>query len=718
MSPRLATQEISLPIRDFSGGIQGGISERGIRNPNWLAAADNYYGRPYRMMRVRPGTRDLSTAILSDPPHSLMGFYSGGGNKLFVAAANKIFEVTSTAYTLQTLPASHPASSDIFGHTNLDGVLVATQRTGALTPLMYDGEWKELKLPEPTDAIGFAADTAIVAPALGVDVGDHYYRIRWRFAKGSSLAGPVSAKHTVAAPNQTVNINAGLTASGRSDYIGWTLERTKVNGTAAGPFWFVKDGTGTTTSDDTADASLGYMADEGIHGEPPHVDGITGFTGRLWGWAGSSLYASQAAGGDLEATGIANFDADLVFPVAKDDGDTIQVGLVVLDELLILKRRSVHVMSGVDPESYVLTSVVYADPARGSEAGCAGPRAACVIGGVAYFWGESGGLFSYSRGQVKPVGWSEMGRYLDEVNPAALDNLLLINHQGNYMLAWYPKGTSTIAQDQVVKDARFKPDQWWHWKGWAARDAIELKSGILGAASLAFCDPANRAAFQFISNGATISGPGVPGGTTVTGAVIAGSTTLTMSANASATAQNVTLTIAGVDTPRCNTVSGSPTVTISEYHCWSAFESFKDEKTSNGAGGKSVPVLFESPWLDYGLPDDWKDLDRVSLSSEGDLAAVNISIQTDPPGGNSSVSLIASGSGADWAPDSGSGTNDLEWDVGDWAAEGPTTGVSGVPAGTLGRRFKIVGTASVSGDHRPSGIEMVATLLPDREYSK
>jgi hypothetical protein len=484
--PRLATREILLSLRDFSGGIKSGISERGLTKINWLAAADNFYGRPYRSLRVRPGTRDLSSDVLSDSPHSLMGFYSEGGNKLFVGAGQKILEVTSGAYNLQSPPSGHPANSDIYSHTNLDGVLVATQRGGALTPLMYDGVWKELRLPKPTDAITFAVASAIIPPTLGVDVGDHYYRIRWRFSMGSSLVGPVSPKVTVAAPNQTVNINGGLAASGRSDYTGWTLERTKVNGSAIGPWWFVADGNSTTYADAAPDASLGYMADNGLHGEPQHFDGITNFTGRLFAWTGSLLYASQAAYGDLEATGIANWDADLVFPVAKDDGDSIQVALAVIDELLILKKRSVHVLSGQDPDSYILTPVVSADPSRGSEAGCAGPRAACVIGGVAYFWGESGGLFSYSRGQVKPVAWLEMGRYLDELNTAALDNLLLINHQGNYMLAWYPKNTVSDALDQLVLDARF--GKWWHWVGWAARDAIELKSGI----DRAECDAHDR----------------------------------------------------------------------------------------------------------------------------------------------------------------------------------------------------------------------------------
>jgi hypothetical protein len=715
--PRHATEEIQLSIRDFSRGVVGGISERGISKIDFLSAVDNLYGRPVRGMRVRPGSRDLSTAILSDQPHSLMGFYSGGGNKLFVGAAAKIFEVQAGAYALQSLPGGHPATSDIFMHTNLNGLLVATQRGGALTPLTFDGtSWKELKLEKPVAAIGFAADSAIVPPNLGVDVGTHYYRIRWRFTNGSSLAGPVSAAHVVAGPNQTVNINAGLAGSARSDYIGWTLERTKVNApSSAGPWWFVADGTAAVYADAASDASLGYQVDEGLHHEPPHFDGITAFAGRLWGWAGSGLYASQAIG-DLEATGIANFDPDLLFQVAKDDGDTIQTCIVVQKELLILKRRSVHVMSGVDPESFLLESIVYADPSRGSEAGCGGPRAACVIGGVAHFWGESGGLFTYARGSVKPEAWVEMGRYLDELNTPEIDKLLLINHQGNYILAWYPRAADLVAKDQIVLDARLS--RWYHWKGWTARDAIELKTGLLSATGgLAFCDPSNRAFFQAISNGATITGAGVPGGTTVSGAVLAGATTLTMSANATATAQNVTLTIAGVATPHCNTTNGSPTVTISEYHVWSAFEGFKDEKAQGGSGGVAPATMWESPWLDSGMPDDFKSLDRVSYSCEGDLTSVTIAVTVDPPGANTALTLATTGAGANWGPDSGSGTNDLEWDTGDWALDSPTTVAAGVKMGTVGRRFKLNVTASPTGDYRPSGIELVAVLLPDKEYN-
>lgn len=721
--PRHATEEITIRMEDFSRGIMGGVSERGIRRPNWLSAADNLYGRPYRGTRVRPGSRNISSASLSNPPHSLMAFYSGGGNKLFVAESNVIREVTSTAYVLQTLPATHPAGSDIWSHINLNGLLITTQRGGDKVPIQYDGTWKELKLPKPAALITFAADSS---PG-SVDAGTHFYRIRWRFRDGSSLAGTVSAPRVVANPNNTVNINGGLAASSRSDYLGWTLERTKVNGTVNGPFWFVADGNTTTYADTKSDAQLGYMADEGLHGEAPHFDGITAFAGRLWGWVGSNLQCSQAIG-DLEATGIANFDAELLFPIAKDDGDSIQACIVVIDELLILKRRSVHVISGTDPESFVLRSIVYADPARGSEAGCGGPRAVCVIGGKAYFWGESGGLFSYQRGGVQPEAWSEMGRYLDEINGSALDFLVLINHQGNYIIAWYPRGASTESSDQVVYDARFK--QWWHWKGWTARDAIELKGGLFGNATLVYCDPANRSTFPAIAAGSPITEAfvligeliipmfgAVPVGTTVVFNVPSGATELVMSQNALATLQNITLIINGVEVTSCNTVAGSPIVTASGYRVLAAMDGYRDNRDSSGFFGDPVPWMMETPWLDHGLPDDWKDLDRVSFSAESDQVSINIAIKTDPPGGDSAIGMTAAGEGNDWAPDSGSNPNDLEWDVGDWAADAPTTSVSGAPQGTIGKRFKFVVTANASGDSRPSGLEAVAVLLPDKEYA-
>lgn len=722
--PRLATNEIELSIREFSRGILGGIAERGIARVNWLAGANNLYGRPYRAMRIRPGSRDVSIGYLVDQPHSLMAYYATGTSKVFVGSANKIHEVTETGYVLQTLTAGHPASSDYWSHVNINHVLVTTQRGGSKVPLQYDGaSWKELALPAPqagSDDVGFAADTG----GGGVDDGDHYYRVRWQYDNGSTIAGPASALHTVGSGNNTVHINAGLEpATPRDDYVGWTLERTKVNGNATdGPWWFVADGTGTTYTDDNSDASLGYIADEGAHSAPPHFDGVISFTERLWGWAGSSLYASQSSDGDVEATGIANFDPDLLYQISKDDGDAIQLCLVVIDELLILKRRSVHIISGVDPESYVVTNVVYSDPSRGSEAGCLGPRAGCVVGGKAYFWSDSGGLFSYQRGRgVQPEAWIEMGRYLDDLNTAAQDKIIMVNHEGNFMLAWYPSSADTIASDQIVYDARFK--QWWHWSGWSAADVIELKPGPLGGASLVFAGSKDLGQYDAIPDGATIQddfvvigGALIPvtaaiaEGTAVVGAVSPGDTVLTMSEPAIASVTDGSFIIGGVRYHRLSAVQGSVLLSIApHYRCWSAFDGFGDEKDITGQNGKNVEVSWESPWMDGGLPDDWKDLERVSFSSESDELTIAISIMTDPDGAGTALLLSTDTIGDNW--------DEFNWDEGDWSGEAPGVVASGVPLGTIGRRFKFKLDADCAGDHRPTSLEVIGTLLPDKELT-
>lgn len=721
---RLATREVDFSMRDFSRGIVGGISERGIAHPNWVAAADNLYGRPFRMASIRPGSRNVSVGYLINPPTSLMAFYSAAFNKLFVADANQIHEITPTAYNLQTLPAGHPASSDLWSHANLNGLLVMTQRGGTKVPLEYDGvSWKELALPTPVAAPTIAG----IVAAGAVDVGNHYYRVRRRHKNGSTLASPVSLVAAVTVPGtQTVQLS-GLEPGGlRDDYLGWTLERSKVNGSNLGPWWWVTDGTGNTYNDVTADADLGYVADDGLHIQPPHFDGITAFAGRLWGWAGSSLQTSAAII-DQEATGIANWDPDLTYLIAKDDGDSIQLCIVVINELLILKRHSVHIISGTDPSSFVLTSIVYADPSRGSEAGCAGMRSACVVGGKAYFWGDSGGLFSYQHGRgVNPEAWVELGRYFDTLNTAQPDKIVMINHQGNFMLAWYPSGTQSFSDDQIIYDARYR--RWWHWKGWNAADAIELKAGLLGNATLVFAGDADLGSFDTIAGGSTIlddfviiGGIAIPvtaaiaPGTVVVGNVASGAVALTMSNPALANVVDGTFVIGGVRYNRLNVSAGSVTMTIaSHYKCWAAFDGFGDQRDVTGTGGIPVPWMMESPWLDFGMPDDWKDIDRLSMSCETDEIPINISIATDPPGADAAVSLLLASAGAEWAG-SVAEPEDLIWGVSDWAGSTPATAASGVQMGTTGRRFKLTITGQTAGDCKPSAIEGVGTLLPDKE---
>jgi hypothetical protein len=71
--------------------------------------------------------------------------------------------------------------------------------------------------------------------------------------------------------------------------------------------------------------------------------------------------------------------------------------------------------------------------------------------------------------------------------------------------------------------------------------------------------------FPAISNGATVSGTGIPGGTTVSGAVSAGAKQLTLSANATASGYS-TLTIGGTAFSNCLITAGSPTVYYGQFN--------------------------------------------------------------------------------------------------------------------------------------------------------
>lgn len=480
----MQTRQYISEMQDFRRGTISGVQDRKRGKPTWVRRSRNLIGRPHGSLSTRPGCRDLSSAALSDAPHSLLKFSHASAPELFVGAGDSIYEVTASAYTLQTIPGT-PTTAD-WSHENINGALVATQLGGSNLPIMYDGaSWKELKLPSPgaTMTLGQSTDGAPTYGGLTL-TATYFYRLRWIFDNGSSLASTPQSI-TLTGTNNQVDIstipNAG---GGRDDLIGWRLERTEANATVNGPYYFVADGSGTTYADDFSDSNIGYRADNGIHGDPVHFDGVTKFANRLIGWSGSTLYISQEPG-DLEGTGICNFDPELVRLVDKDDGDIIKLCIPVGDELLILKRRSVHRMLGNDPTSFQVLAVLASTAARGAEAGVVGHRAAATIGGACYFWGE-GGLFKYASGSVKPVGWVEVGDEMEAANPAEADKRVLVNQVGDYLVAFYARNPSDANDHAIVYDARF--DQWWVFDGWRARDAIVQRDDSFGGATLIFCD--------------------------------------------------------------------------------------------------------------------------------------------------------------------------------------------------------------------------------------
>jgi hypothetical protein len=369
--------------------------------------------------------------------------------------------VAAGATTL-TLSANATATAEVtlvFGTAPYQFSVPHCQTTNLSATVTYDG---------PGAAAGVQL-TLTGAAGGGLTTGQtYYYRLRYRFTHGSGRA--TTNTHSIAlGANTQVQITT-IPDEIRSDYLGWTLERTKAGGTAAGPFYFVADGTGPTYNDVIADADLGNVSDENIHGEPPHLDGVIAYKDRLVGWAGSTIYFSQAVG-DIEATGICNWNALNASDIGPDDGDTIRAVVVQVDRLAVLKRWSTWAVEGDDIVSFRAFPIY-------KGAGCAGPRAAAAVGSAVYFFGDAG-FHRLVGNRVEPFGWVEVGHIFDTFRPGQFADVVVRNYLGQLVLVSFASATGDN-DDMLVYDMRF--GAWTRITGWFFSDLLVQKGGSFGDA--------------------------------------------------------------------------------------------------------------------------------------------------------------------------------------------------------------------------------------------
>lgn len=462
---------------DFSGGIFGGHSDAGVPMRH-LRLADNVEFDPHRAIGVRKGYLDFADYVLAAQPHSIFAWYGTASAKVFVGAADKIYEVTTAGFVEQTLPVT-PTSGKKWCTTNLHGILVAVQETAPNVPIFYDGtSWLSSAYPQPA-APTFNADSAGGA----VDAGTRYYRVRWRFKNGISIASVASAAHTVAGPNNTVNV-VPPAASVRADFVGWTIERTRAAGTTAGPWYFVADGTAAAyadTASDGANTALIRDADPGLAGAAPTLEGVVAFRNRLVGWKESDLYVSQEIA-DLQGSGILNFRATQTYPVEKEDGDNIkQILNTTGDRLAILKQASGHGLEGDDPSNFRITRLW-------GDVGAAGPRAAAIIAGTLVFYGGYGRLFRVTSNGPEQWGEMEVGHYLKTIDSTRDADVCLFNYRGRYLLVAYTAVPDTYNRHVLA----YRPERrnWTHWVDMRIADAIAPKRpSLFGGRTFIFADP-------------------------------------------------------------------------------------------------------------------------------------------------------------------------------------------------------------------------------------
>jgi len=690
-------------MNDFSGGAIGGVSDFGSR-PKHLRVAENVDLRPYRAVQVRLGTQRMTTATLTTVPHSLLEWVSDSGTSIkYVGSAatpGALNAIGGGALTAQTcaypLQANSRMSSD-----QLDGALWLTEQSGSEGPLFYRSSnpantFHRMLLPRPAfpalaagvpvAGTGIPAATTLLAsvvagavsltlsanatatgtvtltigsftipncqttlgsatvtyqsPTLTAGAGGaltvsttYYYRLRFRYRHGSSMAFTTPLSVVLGGAQNRVTVTT-IPLEIRSDYLGWTLERTKAGGSSIGPFYLVADGTANNYTDDIADADLGARTDELLHGEPPHMDGIIGFKNRLFGWDGSTLYCSQAIA-DSEATGIANWPALQAYDFGKADGDDIATVVLQNERLVILKGASVWVLEGDDPDSFRVVPIY-------NGAGASGLRAATSMGSTVWFFGKAG-LHRMQGDTIKPFGWVEVGDIVDGMSKSRYADVVLKNHLGQRFLFAFSSGGARN-DDMLVYDQRF--GGWTRWTGIYAQDILVPKVADFGDA----------AAFLYIDTRDRDSGAGTS--------------------------------------------------------YWPMIGNYgrKDDKVAAGTGGIAIPVAFETPIIDDGSPDVFKDYERLEVYAQGSSLTLNATLRVDPAGPGASLALSLPTIGTLWGA--------ALWGSFKWgAASQELSAASGLPEGTYGRRYSIRFTASVEADFKFKGYALDAILQPERRYT-
>ena len=589
---------------DFSRGISGSRSEYGVY-PAHVRVADNMIFRPRRAMSVRSGTRKASNTQYVNA-HSIGVLKGVGTYTAFIVQSGTPGVVTDLASgTAQTIPAG--LTNEWVSFAQLNSNLWAATFGGTMKPFFRGpstgaNTWLTSVLPvpgatltlTPANTVGppAGAMTNAVAPGQG-----YYYRLRWRHRDGSSKSS-TPQRVAIVAPNNSVNLTT-IPLGARSDYLGWTLERAIEVLTAGGSpqpggWYVVATGTANAYLDTIADNELRNLADEGLHGEPPHVDGIVEYADRLWGWSGSTIYYSNLWL-DAEDTGLCNWDAQNNLPIGRDTGDDIQFVIKDVDRLVVVKRYTTWVVDGGTPEEFRSYQI--------GDSGAGGPRAGFGYGGQVHFFGDRG-YYRVTGTKCVPFGFEEVGHYFDKINPTSVSSAVMRSWRGQYMMLWCAADHPSNG-DVIAYDIRF--GLWTHFTNMPAVDAVEVIGSPFSGASML---------------------------------------------------------VVGTDG-----------------YVYSIFDGAKDGRAANGSGGVDTPWMFETPFIDDGDPDVFKEYARIEhylSASNGMTCAVVLKLE---PQDQFSGTLEMVGSGALWGVPN--------WGAFVWAASGDTPIFGGLPEGYIAKRYAL-----------------------------
>jgi hypothetical protein len=497
MSSRsLRAEPFVVRLYDAKRGMVSNISDQRLGlEPDYYKFVSNWlFDRP-RLMSVRGGSRSLTNAgiFMGTAPRSL-GKYrpTSGSTALMVGRGTGIALVTPGAFTAQAMPGAAVFAVKPLRFEQLNDVLWVAEHLGANKPFGYIGTgWVSVDLP-----LVAPSPSAAVGAAGNVDIGQHFYRVRHTFINGSSIATPVTGPGVGGSvvPGVASIINVGnppgpnglptVAPGGRTDWLFWTLERTKANDPLGvnGTWYFVRTGTTATVADNVSDASLFDVVKDGWYTGPQIFNGIVPHADRMFGWTGSLLFPSWAIG-QRPFLGIFNFDPLNAYRIGADDGDIILTVVRQAGRLVVFKARSHHFLEGRDLSSFTVTDF---------DGGVSGPRAACVVLDRLFYYNDAG---LFELGKREPFGWREAGHYLSQINPGARDKVILRAIGTRYLFIGYPPNVSSVNLEALTYD--FLTGTWSHHTEVEAADLLYQQDADFGSARSIMACPVDQGASQF-----------------------------------------------------------------------------------------------------------------------------------------------------------------------------------------------------------------------------
>lgn len=203
-----------------------------------------------------------------------------------------------------------------------------------------------------------------------------------------------------------------------------------IRNTANEPFFYqaAQIAIGTTTyrfNLDTTTLTI-QLPDTAENNPPP--DGITNLeyhtNRRMFATDGVNLYYSKRD--FVEA-----FDPDNIQPVNPNDGQRIRALHSAHGVLIILKERSVYILSGDEPESWTLSQL---DP----EVGTFSHQSVFTVNSTTFFWSELGAMGWAGSGPVVPIAAPKIRPTVssDMLNFSVLDQVVGTADSENKLCLW------------------------------------------------------------------------------------------------------------------------------------------------------------------------------------------------------------------------------------------------------------------------------------------